>query len=438
MFHPKEHPWRTDSGYGIAARYLVQGLYKDVDMAVFAPVGQRYKLEYYYPDIGVFGWEKEFEMVIGEESDPKNHWFTENVVPVYPGIGDDYGEDLVDQHYQHFQAEVLWQIADVWALKRIPDLAAQDRIKWVVQPPIDFLQPIPQQVIDKMKTAFKVVPWVKSGYDRLKDAGLDNLYDPIPLGLNCELWRPKDRTEHPGMMKSLGFGYDTFNISVVNANQYMRKAWEQTLRGIRIFREKHPDLKVRLYLHTYLSTAEGWDMQGLINALGLADITNCPNQYDMLTGQIVEFQLMMMHALADVVINASQEGFGYATVQAQAVGTPLIGLNEGATSDLTKKAILVPPYFDYMTLNFLHKTDPHPLHIADALEQVTNIPRKEFEENIPFIRENFAWDVVYGKWRKFFTEFDRELENRCIKSKRYPPAPSEREIELSKRRVEVA
>jgi hypothetical protein len=117
-----DHPWRTDSGYSIASRYLVQGLWQDLDLGIFAPVGLKYKLEYYFPMLGLFGVEPTFTLGLpsGEEVDAGPS------IPIFPGISEDYGEQIVEQHFQHFHGELLWMIADGWALGRIYDLAAQD------------------------------------------------------------------------------------------------------------------------------------------------------------------------------------------------------------------------------------------------------------------------------------------------------------------------
>ena len=423
-----DHPWRTDSGYSIPARYLVDGLCKDLDLGVFAPVGQRYKIEYYFPEVGIFSVDPTYKLVLPDKTEID----AGPPVPIYPGVSEDYGENIVEEHYQHFQAELLWLIGDAWALSRIFDLAKQDRIRLVLQPPVDFMEPFPQYLLDRLSTAFKIVPWVQDGYDRLAKAGLKNLADPIPLGINTDLWKPRDRTKFPDTMRDLGFGLDTFNIAIVAANQMGRKAWEQTFRAIRIVREQRPDIPMRLYIHTHSNIADGWDMTALLNHYGIADITNQPDPYSIITGQFSEYQIMLIHALADVIVNAGLEGFGHSTIQAQAVGTPVIGLNAAATPELVKSGILVPVYSDLLTPALLHKVEPHPMHIADALIKIRETPRKEFAKGVQFVKERFDWPIVLEKWRKLFREVDAEFERRCIKSVRYPPKPSERALELAK------
>lgn len=238
-------------------------------------------------------------------------------------------------------------------------------------------------------------------------------------------------------MRSLGFEEDAFNISIVAANQIGRKAWEPALKGVRLFMEAHPETKVRLYLHTHQQLAEGWDMLALASHLGLNDVTRIADQYTLIIGGYSEAQTMLMHALADCVINAGLEGFGYSTIQAQAVGTPVIGLNAAATSNLLECGILVPPYSEMLTPNLLTKAEPHPIHVKQALETVYQTPRADFARGVQFVRDNFAWPLIFDKWRKFFAELDAELDRRCMKSKKYPPAPSPRELELAKQEVDV-
>jgi glycosyltransferase involved in cell wall biosynthesis len=140
---------------------------------------------------------------------------------------------------------------------------------------------------------------------------------------------------------------------------------------------------------------------------------------------------MLMHALADCVINAGLEGFGYSTIQAQAVGTPVIGLNAAATTNLLETGILVPPYSEVLTPNLLTKADPHPTHIMQALERVYQTPRSDFSKGPKFVQDNFAWPLIFEKWKKLFAEVDVELDRRCMKTKKYPPHPSERALGLA-------
>lgn len=399
-------------------------------MAIFAPVGAKYKIQYYFPDLGLLGFEPSFSMVMEDKE-----YVVDRVVPIYPGIGEDFGEQIVDEHYQHFQAELLLQIADIWALERIPNLAKGDRVRWVIQCPVDFLDPIPDYVVSKMEPAIRVVPWVQESYERLQKYRLPNLSEPIPLGLNTDLWKPQERVNFSHTMADLGFAPDTYNIAIVAANQRGRKAWEQTIQAIKGFREKRPDASLRVYLHTHLLGADGWDISNLVNLYGIADITKTAKPYEMIIGAYSEYQMMLIHALADVVINCGLEGFGYSTIQSQACGTPVIGLDAGATRNLIESGILVPPYSEVLTPNFLRRVETHPLYIAEALERIYETPRSQFTKGIQFVRNNFSWPLVIEKWKKLLNEVNDEFERKCIKSVRYPPAPSERAQKMAQEAI---
>ena len=116
-------------------------------------------------------------------------------------------------------------------------------------------------------------------------------------------------------------------------------------------------------------------------------------------------------------------------------GTPVIGLNAAATPELVKSGILVPVYSDLLTPALLHKVEPHPMHIADALIKIRETPRKEFAEGVQFVKERFDWPIIFEKWRKLFREVDTEFERRCMKTVRYPPKPSERAAEIAKQEI---
>jgi glycosyltransferase involved in cell wall biosynthesis len=125
-------------------------------------------------------------------------------------------------------------------------------------------------------------------------------------------------------------------------------------------------------------------------------------------------------------------------VQAQAVGTPVIGLNAGATKDVLGAGVLVEPFFDYFTPNMMRRADPHPGQVADALQKVYETPRSDFRNGVRFVQDNFSMQAVIPKWKRLLEDVDAELERRCIKQVRYPPTPSPRAAELGRRIVEVA
>ncbi len=388
LLHPKDNPYTTNSGYGIAAFYMIQGLKKFHQLGVYAPVGTKYKIHYYEQDI-----------------------------PVYPGTREDFGEDLVKRHYDHFKANAMIQMADVWALSKIPELSGEGKklgdFIWVIQPPVDWMDPTPAQILDRLRAAYRVVPWVTDAQVRLKQAGLNNVADPIPIGLDTYLWQPLDRRKFPLMMESLGFAEDTFNILIPGANQFLRKAWGETFEAIKLFQDNNPDVKVRVFAHAIEAMGDGWDLPTLAKTFKVD--TRGPDTYQLLVGGYQEMEMVQMFNCADVIVNAGLEGFGLATIQAQACGKPVIGMNYGPTPELVKDGILVPVKHAILTPpNFKHGL-PDPVDIERALEYIYNAAKDRWKNGPEWIRENFNWDhVIRDKWLPFLEQLESDLEKDCI------------------------
>lgn len=418
LFHTKDHPWKCDSGYAIAGKYMTYYLVEKHDVAVFAPVGNLFSMDY----VDFTGYD-------GKQYN----------VPVYPGIRMDYDEDLVPFHYKDFKADIMLQMVEPWAISKIPEWSRKREINWVIIPPLDYLDPIPKHVIDRVKAAFRAVPWVMDAYKRLKDYGVENLMPPIPLGLNTKIWHPLDREKFPKLMKSVGWGYDTFNILFVAANQFLRKAWAESLWGIRFFMNRHPEVKVRIWLHTTPSSPEGWNMNNLLTEIGLLGSFKAVDPYEWAMGRYDETKMVQLFACADVVMNAGLEGFGYATIQAQACGTPVIGLNAGPTPELVKYGVLVAAAHTLLAPSLLVETWPDAKEIADALELLYLNRREKFagnrQEAIDWVRETFSWEVVMKQWFKTLDEIDEALYQACLKPSDYPPKPSDRSLEDAKEPV---
>lgn len=416
LLHPKDHPWKTQSGYGIAGMYMTHYLIDKHEVAVLASVGNMFSLDY-VDDTKSNG-------------DPVR-------ISVYPGAGDQYGEDIVGYHYDDFKAEILLQMADAWILNpdKIPKLARSGKIHWILIPPIDFLDPIPKRVIETLSAAFKVVPWCRDAYDRLLAHGLTNVMEPIPLGINTGLWQPLDRYKFPKTMEAMGFTYDSFNILMVNANQFFRKAWAESLEGVAIFKHRNPDAKIRLYLHTPSNSPDGWNMVELAETSGLADITRGLDTYHFVTGRYDEEELVKMFNMADVCVNCGLEGFGYASLQAQAVGVPVIGLNAGPTPEIVKYGVLVKPAAIIRTPSLQTNAFPSPLDIADALQMLYDNPGGKFakqrDETIEWVKQTFSWEVIMKKWFEHLDRIEEELDRACVLRSRYPPKPSNRSLELA-------
>jgi len=364
----------------------------------------------------------------------KYNIFTFGDIDVYPGVEESFGENLIDVHLNRLKKEtgkepLLLQIADCWALTRTYDLARQGKIRFIITPPVDWIQPTPQYILKKLGCAMAVVPWCRYGQDMLRREGLTNVRDFIPLGVNTDLFRPLDRSKFPETMKSLGFEEDTFNLVIISANQFLRKPFAEIFWGIKMFMDANPGVKVRLYVHSPTAVRGGYNLSDLAKYTGIDKITKTSDDYAHICGDYDEKAIVRILAMADCLLMGGLEGFGLPTIEAQAVGTPVIGLNVGATAELIKSGILVPPKGTFCTPNLLVKALPHEKGIADALQVIHDSPRSRWRTGIKFVRENFSWPIIIDKWVKLLEDIENELDERCELE---APKPSETLMKQSK------
>ena len=387
LYNAKDHP-SISSGYGIITRYLTPLL------------GRRYGKKRIFLHCPVYqkGSQSEYEGMV-----------------VLPGGKFDFDEDVCLMHYQEIGADMLIMVGDVWPICQsvIPKAAAEDKIYWIQWCAFDFLPPFPDYVLEGLRHCHKIVPFSKWGETLLREQGFTNVTQAIWPGLNTELWKPYSRDAFPKTAKSLGFEPDAYNILICAANQG-RKYYPEHFEGIRIFREKHPEVKLRLYVHSQPRADR--DLLADFNYFKLGDITRLPDEYTLMCGNYSEWDMVRVFASADVCLSAALEGFGYATVQAQAVGVPVIALNYGVSQELVHSGTLVPVKDWDMQMGNLKKVVPSEEGIAKALEEIwmRGPDRTRWAKGAQWIQENLSWEKIAQEWYRVIDECAAEKMKGCV------------------------
>lgn len=371
LINIKDEP-DINSGYGIIGRHWIPRLadhYGSDRIIVYAPVYHQQK---------VTEW-KGMTMVGGSE------------------FG--YGEGLIEQHYRNYDCNLLIQVGDAWPLGVLPDLALANKVMWVHWLPVDWLG-MPDNIKNRILPAHKLVPFSDYGHRALERAQMPNIGPRIWLGLDLDVWKPQDRSELPGIMRSLGFSEDTFNVLVVGANQ-QRKCIREALEAIALLRATSPDIPVRLYLHSQKTGDR--DLSADLSELRLRELTMTPEPYIMTQGGYVEQDMARIFNCADVVINVAMEGFGLAHTQAQACGVAVIHMCEGAGPELVKYGYEVPVAGQQTTAHQMSQPFPSPVGVCAALEDCWRKRQKlghpdRSQYAIDWTRSNFGWDKIARQW----------------------------------------
>jgi len=401
LWNAKDHPV-LNSGYGVIGRHLLPLLaeqYGKDNVVIFAPVYEKDK-------VGEWGGMK-----------------------VLPGIGFDYGEGIILEHYQREECNILLQVGDAWPLGVVQNLAAKNQIDWVQWLPVDWLG-MPKNITNRIWSAHKLVSFSKYGESALRKANFTNVEPAIWIGLDTELWKPQPREELSSMMHVLGYERDTFNLLIVAANQERKAIYEQ-LEAIKLLRQLEPSIPMRLYIHTQMRRER--DLSADIDQMGIGDIIVYPDEYVMNLGGITEEEMVMMFNCADVLLNACFEGFGICMTQAQACGVPVIYLLEGTGPELVINGVGIPPISNITYPNQLTRPLPNPMAITQALMEIwkrqVEIGKPLRSERAPeFIQENFGWKKIAEQWFGVIERVMWDRERYCYSI----PEPSEELKERAK------
>lgn len=316
-------------------------------------------------------------------------------ITILPGTGNNWGEDLMAEYQSRYQFTFVLSVGDWGHLAKLPEYAAKDLLRWVAWVPYDYLDIPDMTVQNTLHYAWKVVPWTQYARAKFENHKLGQTTEAIPLGIDEKVWRPLPRSKLGKTMAGMGFEQDSFNILFIAANQ-RRKYLQEQMLGISEFRKTFPDRKVRVYMHTVRSGE--LDLDIFAEEAGIADILRHQDDYTYLTGGFPEQQMCAMINAADVVMNASLEGFGLSHIQAQACNIPVITLSEGPGTELVAWGATVPMAArDYGEI--ASKPIPSSLFVAEALDLVHREFRgKQSAAGRDLVLSKYTWDIVAQQW----------------------------------------
>lgn len=327
-----------------------------------------------------------------------------NGFKIYPAFDDPYGNDVIGAHTQHFGANIVVTLIDVWVLRNIvQQIAPALFLPWL---PIDH-DPVPQQFLDALAGAHLPLTYSKWGHKMLADAGVANHY--IPHGVEPGIYRVNtDRDEVRKFKHWLTKSDDSHLTVMVAANKGFpsRKFFEGQLEAWRDFAADKPEAK--LYIHSLPTPVHGGvDFNRLVVMLGLEGRVIFPHPYLYRLGYPAE-HLAFIYNAADVFLGASMsEGFGIPIVEAQACGAPVVVTNFSSMPELVRWGYAVD--VDHMVLTGMHSYQAWPSvkDITDKLDRLYDawlISGKDWPiakriATQDAIHAEFDWDmIVRDQW----------------------------------------
>src|SRR3990167_5568479 len=155
----------------------------------------------------------------------------------YPRMSEAWGSDSMFYHGQEWGAHATFSMQDIWTLdpqflSKIPH--------WIPWLPID-KEPLPINVIDKMRYAYQIMCFSKFGYDQLLEAGFNATL--IYEGTDTEIFKPTSKIE---ARTKLGIPPDVFLFLMVGANKENppRKGFQEALEAFKMFHDKHSEARM--------------------------------------------------------------------------------------------------------------------------------------------------------------------------------------------------
>jgi len=357
-------------------------------------------------------------------------------VVAYPKLQDMYGEDVVLDHYRDFNADLYVTASDVWVFQKLPQLAREGHLLWVSWCFVDY-EPTRFDV-EKLSPALKAVPTSRWLEEKLRGLGLENVSEPIFIGVDHSIFKPwigerdsdgKEITK--GRLKaSLGFPEDSFVILIVAMNQLWRKAFEEQFHGIQIFRERNPDVDVKVFCHSIPRTSDGYSLPELALEYSLdyqhGDI-RFADTYTMICKGVLgynENRMSKIYNAADVLLDAQTGASpGMPILESQSVGTPVIGTDYSAYPEFVKAGYCakVLKYFRSPSVPWIKKAVPDPYSIADSLEKILNSdPNRMMKAGVEAMKE-YSWENTLQGWLRLLENIELEIETKCLRV----PMPSE-------------
>lgn len=362
------------------------------------------------------GWPVAISAFYGVDGGPATIEYPPNLNPRlksleikhYPKMSESWGSDGMFYHGLNWKANAIFSMQDIWTLD--PAFLSKIRV-WIPWLPID-KEPLPMNVIEKLRFAYKIMCFSKFGHDLLLDKGFYPTF--ITEGTDVEIFKPKDKME---ARKKIGLPQDIFLWLMIGANKESppRKGYQEALEAFKMFHDKHPE--AAMLFHIQQRDPRGFPIKEYAAYLGIANRIFFMNDYKAMFLSTSD-TIAEEYQAADALLHPSQtEGFGLCIIESQACGKPVVIQNcqsmpeliiEGKTgfgaNTLSKRFT--------QDLSFVNIADPKSIY--ECMEKTYELVKKDASQVEKDCREwivnNFNVDtLVKEKWIPFLTELQEEL-----------------------------
>ncbi len=166
-----------------------------------------------------------------------------------------YGYYTIDQIIEECQPDIYFGIEDIWAFKDFDKKPWWNKLKTIIWTTLDSV-PILPDTFEIAPKCDQFLVWASFAEEEMKKSGFKNV-KTIHGAIDYSNFKPLSNRDEIRKKFNLE---DSFVTGFVFKNQ-LRKSVPNLLEGFKIFKEKNPNLNLKLLLHTDWSEINhGWDI----------------------------------------------------------------------------------------------------------------------------------------------------------------------------------
>ena len=387
-----DHPIHALSGVGTQTRYVIEALLKS-DNFVVTSLGGAIRHPDYNPQ-------------------KTDEWGDDWVIYPVNGYGD---HETIRSVLRTERPDILWFMTDPRYFTWLWEI--EDEIRACV--PMVYYHvwdnyPYPRYNKDYYESNDVIAAISKVTHDIVKNVSPDVQSHYVPHAVNSSVFKKLAKEECSEFSKD--HGYDKFTFFWNNRNA-RRKQSGSLIWWFKEFLDEVGHDKARLIMHTDPGDVHGQNLRVILQELGLTD------GEVLLSNQKIPPEILnLMYNSADCTVNISDaEGFGLATLESLACGTPIIvnmtgGLQEQVTDgekwfgvgiEPNSKAVIGSQEVPYIYEDRIAKED-----FIAALHTMYNMTEEEREEmgelGMAHVEKNYNFENFEKTWANLMESIHEE------------------------------
>jgi len=336
-------------------------------------------------------------------------------IPCRQTMGHLGGRDVADVYIARDKLDLIITLWDCFAIEYTGNLAVP-AINYI---PID--APFTPKMYKYVKDAYRIVAYSEFGYNELLKFFPPAKIALIKHGIDTEVYKPFSVSENKKTREKRmsGLPEDAFVFLCVGANVGERKQLPLLLKNFKKIIDKYDDAYLYLFSNPVVAYPRGNDLLGLADQFGVRDRLYYPPVDPILEPWSNE-DMAKLYSCADCYVTPTiGEGFGLPILESMACGTPVIGTDCSAVTELVKDngwlvktvssdiyefiPVWIPTNQVYPVPNMKHLVEC----MCDAYEN-----RDKLEEYGRKSREfalTYDWNKIIPKWISFLKEVEDEF-----------------------------